>query len=292
MKRIALVAGLALITMSVNAQLLWKVTSPKSEKTSYIVGTHHIAPPTMINDIKGLTDAIDKVEKVIGEVDMTNLNQMEIQQATLPYLMAPADSTLSKVFTAEQLDSIGNLLGSYTGGMVQIAQLEMMKPIAVGQTIALLQSQKAFPTFDPTQQLDSRIQAIAKAGGKATAGLETIEFQLKTLYGTPISKQAEDLLETVRNDSIAIIDSQRLADAYVAGNIDEIDKMMREGRSALDSETRERLLLSRNADWAEKLNVILTREAVLVAVGCGHLPGEKGLISLLREKGFTVEPAE
>ncbi|MDE7470029.1 MAG: TraB/GumN family protein [Paramuribaculum sp.] len=292
MKRIVLVAGLALITMSVNAQLLWKVTSPKSEKTSYIVGTHHIAPPTMINDIKGLTDAIDKVEKVIGEVDMTNLNQMEIQQATLPYLMAPADSTLSKVFTAEQLDSIGNLLGSYTGGMVQIAQLEMMKPIAVGQTIALLQSQKAFPTFDPTQQLDSRIQAIAKAGGKATAGLETIEFQLKTLYGTPISKQAEDLLETVRNDSIAIIDSQRLADAYVAGNIDEIDKMMREGRSALDSETRERLLLSRNADWAEKLNVILTREAVLVAVGCGHLPGEKGLISLLREKGFTVEPAE
>ena len=292
MKRIALVAGLALITMSVNAQLLWKVTSPKSEKTSYIVGTHHIAPPTMINDIKGLTDAIDKVEKVIGEVDMTNLNQMEIQQATLPYLMAPADSTLSKVFTAEQLDSIGNLLGSYTGGMVQIAQLEMMKPIAVGQTIALLQSQKAFPTFDPTQQLDSRIQAIAKAGSKATAGLETIEFQLKTLYGTPISKQAEDLLETVRNDSIAIIDSQRLAEAYVAGNIDEIDKMMREGRSALDSETRERLLLSRNADWAEKLNVILTREAVLVAVGCGHLPGEKGLISLLREKGFTVEPAE
>ena len=292
MKRIALVAGLALITMSVNAQLLWKVTSPKSEKTSYIVGTHHIAPPTMINDIKGLTDAIDKVEKVIGEVDMTNLNQMEIQQATLPYLMAPADSTLSKVFTAEQLDSIGNLLGSYTGGMVQIAQLEMMKPIAVGQTIALLQSQKAFPTFDPTQQLDSRIQAIAKAGSKATAGLETIEFQLKTLYGTPISKQAEDLLETVRNDSLAIIDSQRLAEAYVAGNIDEIDKMMREGRSALDSETRERLLLSRNADWAEKLNVILTREAVLVAVGCGHLPGEKGLISLLREKGFTVEPAE
>lgn len=292
MKRIALLAGLALTAMSINAQLLWKVSTPNSDKTSYIVGTHHIAPPTMINDIKGLTDAIDKVEKVIGEVDMTNLNQMEIQQATLPYLMAPADSTLSKVFTAEQLDSIGKLLGSYTGGMVQIAQLEMMKPVAVGQTIALLQAQKAFPTFDPTQQLDSRIQAIAKAGGKATAGLETIEFQLKTLYGTPISKQAEDLLETVRNDSIAIIDSQRLADAYVAGNIEEIDKMMSEGRSALDSETRERLLLSRNADWAEKLNVILPKESVLVAVGCGHLPGDRGLISLLREKGFTVEPAE
>lgn len=37
---------------------------------------------------------------------------------------------------------------------------------------------------------------------------------------------------------------------------------------------------------------LLPAASVLIAVGAGHLPGEKGLISLLRQKGYTVEPVE
>ncbi len=290
MRKLVLAISALLVAAGANAQLLWQITSPSSPNKSYMVGTHHIAPPTMLEKITGLTDAINSVDKVLGEIDMTDMNAMEIQQASLSHLMAPSDSTLSKLFTSEQLDSIGTLLKNYTGGMVQVEQLEMMKPVAVGQTIALLQSQKAFPDFDPTQQLDTRIQAIAKAGGKATGGFETIEFQLKTLFDTPLSEQAKDLMESVRNDSIAIIDAKKLADAYVAGDLEQINKMLTEGDSALDQDAYNRLLLSRNADWVEKLKTILPKENVLIAVGCGHLTGEKGLIELLRAEGYTVTP--
>lgn len=292
MKKAILALSAMLISCAANAQLLWKVTSPDTEKTSYIVGTHHIAPPGMIDSISGLTEAIDKIDMVLGEVDMTDLNPMEVQQSSLSHMMAPADSTLSKLFTTEQLDSINTILTKYTQGMAQVAQLDMMKPIAVSQTIALLQSQLAFPGFDPSQQLDTRIQAIAKAGGKKTGGLETLEFQMRTLFDTPVSQQASDLMEAVRNDSTAIEDCKRLAAAYVAGDIEEINKMLSEGSSALDTEAKERLLIARNHDWAEKLSVILPKEQVLIAVGCGHLPGEEGLIELLRKNGYTVSPVK
>ena len=37
------------------------------------------------------------------------------------------------------------------------------------------------------------------------------------------------------------------------------------------------------APWLEKGNAFM-------AVGALHLPGDKGLVALLREKGFTLEP--
>lgn len=35
---------------------------------------------------------------------------------------------------------------------------------------------------------------------------------------------------------------------------------------------------------------ILKDRACLIAVGVMHLPGDKGLISLLRDKGYVVQP--
>ena len=37
---------------------------------------------------------------------------------------------------------------------------------------------------------------------------------------------------------------------------------------------------------------LLPTASVLIAVGAGHLPGDKGLISLLRKEGYTVTPVE
>ena len=52
------------------------------------------------------------------------------------------------------------------------------------------------------------------------------------------------------------------------------------------------LLYRRNANWVMKLKTLMAGKSLLVAVGAGHLPGEKGVISLLRKAGFTVTPVE
>jgi hypothetical protein len=50
------------------------------------------------------------------------------------------------------------------------------------------------------------------------------------------------------------------------------------------------LLTKRNKNWVQQLNAIMKKESVFVAVGAGHLPGEEGLISLLRNEGYTIKP--
>ena len=37
---------------------------------------------------------------------------------------------------------------------------------------------------------------------------------------------------------------------------------------------------------------MMPERAMLVCVGAGHLPGDKGLLQLLRNMGYTVEPAK
>jgi uncharacterized protein YbaP (TraB family) len=45
----------------------------------------------------------------------------------------------------------------------------------------------------------------------------------------------------------------------------------------------------RNIRWMEKLPGYLGKGNQFIAVGAFHLVGEKGLIKLLREKGYTVK---
>ena len=52
------------------------------------------------------------------------------------------------------------------------------------------------------------------------------------------------------------------------------------------------LLYHRNQNWVKKLKTLLPEKSILVAVGAGHLPGEKGVINLLRKEGYKVTPVE
>lgn len=292
MKRFSsLLLGMALTASAVNAQILWKVEGNGLEKPSYIFGTHHVAPADMVQRVNGLTQALDDVKAVYGEVNMVEMNPMEMQQMVMPHVMAPADSTLSVLFTPGQLDSINTVMTSYSGQPVDVRQMDMVKPVMLTTQLAVLQSMKAFPGFDPNAQLDATIQNMAKAAGKEVGGLETFEYQLGILYDTPLSEQANDLMEAIRHDSEAIEKASKLADAYSSANLEEVRALLYDDPD-MTPEKLDKLLLTRNRNWATELPEIMASQPVFVAVGCGHLPGSEGIIELLRSQGYTLTPVD
>lgn len=290
-KTVSFITALILTAASASAQLLWKVEGNGLQAPSYIFGTHHVAPSDMVSRVAGLTDALDEVAAVYGEVNMVDLNPMEMQQMVMPHIMAPADSTLSVLFTPAQLDSIGALLTSYTGQPVDMSQMETLKPVMIGTQLAILQSMKAFPGFNPQAQLDATLQNMAKAAGKEVGGLETFEYQLGVLYDTPLSIQADELMEGIRNDSEAVEKAASLANAYTSGDLDTISSLLYDDPDMTQAKL-EKLLLVRNRAWTALLPDIMGARPVLVAVGCGHLPGDEGLIALLRNAGYTLTPVD
>jgi len=51
----------------------------------------------------------------------------------------------------------------------------------------------------------------------------------------------------------------------------------------------EQILKGRNIAWMDQLPRLITEKPSFISVGVGHLPGEYGLINLLRKKGYKVE---
>lgn len=296
MKKTALIiATLIMGISSANAQLLWRVSGNNAKGDSYLFGTHHMAPASVMDSIKGFTPALASVEEMYGEVEMPeNPQSPEMVQLTMKYASAPADSTLTKVLTAAQLDSLNTLLASYTGGMLNAKQLDAFKPSMVSTQLAMLQSAKNFPDFNPMQQLDTQIQQRAAAANLPVKGLETMEEQFDILMNAPIMDQVDDLMEAVRNDSKSGEKAKKLADAYMTENLDAISEVLfKDEDMDPDDPMFKRLFDNRNASWVKKLTTdILPSSKVFVAVGVGHLVGDKGLIKALQEAGYTVTPVK
>ncbi len=296
MKKTALIIAILIMAISsANAQLLWRVSGNNAKGDSYLFGTHHMAPASVMDSIKGFTPALASVEEMYGEVEMPeNPQSPEMVQLTMKYASAPADSTLTKVLTAAQLDSLNTLLASYTGGMLNAKQLDAFKPSMVSTQLAMLQSAKNFPDFNPMQQLDTQIQQRAAAANLPVKGLETMEEQFDILMNAPIMDQVDDLMEAVRNDSKSGEKAKKLADAYMTENLDAISEVLfKDEDMDPDDPMFKRLFDNRNASWVKKLTTdILPSSKVFVAVGVGHLVGDKGLIKALQEAGYTVTPVK
>ncbi len=289
MKKIALTLLLAIMSVAgLEAQILWKITGNGLERPSYLLGTHHVAPLSVLDSLPDFANILAGVDKVYGEMDMALAQSPAGQQTMAMAAMAPADSTLSRVLTPAQTDSLTALLQSYMGPQISAQAFDPLRPAMVSTVIAMMQTQTVFPDFKPENQLDGVIQDRARALGKEVGGLETIDEQCAVLFGGSIASQVEDLLDAVRNEELSLSMARKLADAYLAGDLNAILEII-ENPDLASPESTERLINRRNANWLRVIAAMLPTASVLIAVGAGHLPGEKGLISLLRKEGFTVE---
>lgn len=290
MKKLLILAAVIATAFSAQAQRLWKVSGHDAKGATYIMGTHHVAPADMLERTPGFDAALSEAEIVYGELLMSEMSDPTIQERIVTMATAPADSSLSRLLTPAQIDSLDAVLARYTGGMVTSAQIDRLKPVMVNTQLAVMQSMLAFPGFDPAQQIDGLIQGRALQAGKPVRGFETALGQMELLLSEPLTVQAADLMNSVANDSRAASDARRMAKAYEEGDLKAMEAIMNDPATGFTTESAERLIHKRNRAWIETLRKEMPRQPMLVAVGMGHLIGETGLIEALRSAGYTVEP--
>lgn len=292
MKKVLFAMALLLTAGAANSQLLWKISGKDAKGDSYLFGTHHVAPVSLIDTTPGLKDAMAGVDAVYGEIDMSEMTSPSAQQVIMSAAMAPADSTVTKLLTAEQIDSVNAVLGKYTNGMLKLDQLAMFKPRMIDTQLGMLQTMVAFPEFNGQEQLDNTIQLKCRELGKNIKGFETLEQQMNLLMSGSMTEQASDLMESVRKDSEAAEKARKLANAYMSADINTIETMFLDPDLGMDEKSRKMLIDDRNADWLKQLSSILPSESVFIAVGAGHLIGDTGLIKELKKAGYTVTPVK
>jgi len=130
--------------------------------------------------------------------------------------------------------------------------------------------------------------------GKRFAPLESAEDQLSVFSGLSHDEQ-RTLLRHVLNEYMAYPEMfEQLTEAYLKRDLAAIVRMGEEnpmsGDPGLQQKMMERLIDVRNRHMVERMVPQLQGRKVFVAVGALHLPGETGLISLLRKQGYRLSP--
>ena len=298
MKKIFLSLILAIVsTVVCNAQLLYKISHNDIEKPSYIIGTYHLAPASFIDSIPGAKAALDAVDVVCGEVVMSEMESRESQKKVKDAITLPDGKSLTDVLAADEMQRLNaymdKLLGMNLDNPLLKSQMGKMTPMALSTQLQLVQYMKLTPNFNPLKLIDAHFQNIAKKAGKAIAGLESVDFQIETLYkGTTLERQKQQLLCMVDNDEYYALQMKELSAAFFAQDMQALLEITEEKiGNQCDStpQEEEALIYGRNAAWVGKMPAMMGEASTLFVVGAAHLPGEKGVLEMLKAKGYTVE---
>lgn len=279
------------ITCSLQAQLLWKISGNQLEKPSYIIGTHHLAPFSILDSIPSIQKVLKETEQVYGEIKMKEMQSAEALQSLQKNILIQSDTTLQVLFAPEEYDMIRTFCQEHL--LLDINQYAKLKPAYLLNNIAVALYVKKVGNFKKQEQLDSFFQDQAYTTQKQVGSLETLDFQFKLLFNTPLKRQAELLLATIKHIDDGVEMLKEVTEAYMQQDLNRMHQInstrYHDLRDPLPGE-EEAVLDHRNQAWAEKMPSIMQTGSTLFAVGALHLPGKVGLLQLLKNKGYTVEP--
>lgn len=169
-------------------------------------------------------------------------------------------------------------------------------------------------TTEKPAEMDAGIFTHAKELGKRMIGLESTEYEIEHTKRSDscdivigdMPTQAHDLYVYCRMENG---DTVNVAEEFLgeivkyykrgdlSGLLSEIQKMKERVRKEHPSKEvfdleNDELVLGRNTMWMPTILSNIKQCACLFAVGALHLPGEEGLINVLRKEGYTVEPVK
>ncbi|HVF96448.1 MAG TPA: TraB/GumN family protein [Flavisolibacter sp.] len=265
--------------------LLWRISGNGLAKPSYLFGTMHMlcADDIVLSD--SLKTAIRGSDNVYLELEMDNIFEM---LGAMQHMNMKGDTTLSDLLTKDEYKKVKAYFEDKVS-LLPFSMLEGMKPLFTASLLAEGQSANC----DKMIAMEQLIMQEAKEVDKKIKGLETMDFQLSIFDKIPYKYQAKQLYQMVAHvkDSADGEEIVALTNAYRNQQLEKLEEMTKKEDMGMKNFT-EVLLYSRNEAWAKKLQTLLPGKSLVVAVGAGHLPGQRGVINLLRRAGYKVEPVK
>ena len=259
--------------------LFWKVSGKNLGEPSYLFGTFHLMGSDFTDSLTVVMDAFSQTKTLAGELVLDESMSMRIMQVAIM-----KDTTLRDLLPEETYDKTAAWVKELTG--MELDLLDKFNPSMIQMLItAMLQQKINKETVTP---MDLHFQNLAKEN-KKIEGLESFEEQIDVLFNqTSYQSQARHLEEFVneRDSSEQLV--KVMNRMYREQDLHGLMEMF--FKSSYSTAEKEALLDSRNKKWIERLPELFAEQSTFVAVGALHLPGENGLVALLRREGYTVEP--
>jgi uncharacterized protein len=275
-KTVFLLLILSTFINNVSAQLLWKVEGNGLQQASYLYGTMHVLCPEDFNISEQVLKAFQNTEELVLEIDATDpVVLAEMQQ----FSINPGFENIYTGLPKEDYKRIDRALANKFGAGLD--QMGIMKPFVLSSMI--------MTTLLPCAQLESPeiyFAGLAKEKDKKIQALETASLQIGIFDKIPTDLQIREIIKMLKEGGAD--EFHHMKGAYVAGNLLALEQAMSDNEMMRD--WKNLILIDRNKQWVQTLGPSMLEKSLFIAVGAGHLPGEEGLIELLRNEGFQVTP--
>jgi uncharacterized protein YbaP (TraB family) len=261
--------------------LFWSIQKD-GEPAGYLLGTIHSEDPRVLDFTEDFIRRLNENSIFAMELvpDLPTLAQLT------EYMHYPQGQTLESVIGAERFAHLVSALSAYG---IPAEFISRMKPWAAMMTLSTPPPNTGF-------FMDLSLSLRASGSGLKVVALETLEQQLSFLQNMPMSMQLSLLDQAIAEFGQVNEAHDEMVRAYLANNLAELQTLSDQQLSAVGDKASDYFIESgirvRNIRMIESLLPHIEGSRVFVAVGALHLPGEDGLLSLLRRHGFELHSQE
>lgn len=279
--------------------VIWHIQKV-GQPDGYLIGTMHIGKidSSLPADFQF---ALDKSEQLVLETQLLDeeyaaQNPKLIQQSVMLLLTnKPLSSTVGKkdalivkrIFEESALPEMALLMQNPDAPM-------SVAPWAIWFHLGYTDTPQG---YDFKHGIDELLLRAAKQQNKPVLGLELFE-PYDMLSKLPDDAAIRGIRSYIANrdkakrqtaEMIADYENRRVASLWANNHgqaiLEDIDP---QDHAIITEIVDNQILTQRNQNWLPKITQYLAQKPTLVAVGAAHLYGEKGVIELLREQGYTV----
>jgi uncharacterized protein len=283
----------AAATTNANA-LLWRVERP-GHPASYLFGTVHLTDERVTHLSPAVDKALGESKTLALEVsDLSDTATASVIAQSAPLVMFTDGQRLDGMLTEQEYKTVEQIV-ERSGMPTDLAA--QFKPWIITMILSVSECERT-KVQQGERVLDMQLAELGKKRGMKIYGLETIPEQLKALAGVPQEQQLQMLRASLKFADRTNDLMETLVQLYLKRNIAAVMpfQIALARKVGIGDEAfagfQQKLLVERNEKMRAAAEPLLDEGGVFIAVGALHLPGDKGLVSLLREIGYTVTPIE
>lgn len=252
---------------------LYMLKSDEANQPSYLFGTMHLVCSERYKWPHALEDILEKVNTVYLETDITQGSEFFFRTHREDWI-----ETLS--------DHQKSVLKAFNQKHWQIPESELMM---VHPFYLLAQIQ--VDLFDcHTTALDQELMYRALALGKTIRSLESFDQHIQTIDKVNKVDYINQLLYCLQNYDEVKKEMTALIDHYHEGQLEKIERLFERWAWVMLPSAAERAFITdRNLSWLPVMERAMKEGSTLFAVGAGHIIGERGILSLLGDKNYTIK---
>jgi len=262
---------------------LWRVQSKRN--TVYVLGSIHLLKKDVYPLSRTIEGAFEKSDVLAVEANVNDISRLDIGKL-MESAFYPVSDSLEKHVSGKTFSLIKE---ETARAGLPMELVYNQKPWFLGLTLESIELMKS--GYDPNYGIDKHFLSKAE-GRKKISELESLDYQINLLAGLNDEEQELFLLYTLRELKILVQEVDKLVDAWKSGAVEKMESTI---TKSLAEDRRfytiyDKLIYKRNRNMAQKIEGYLkTNGTYFVVIGAAHLLGDKGIIQLLKDRGYSVE---